>query len=176
MNDALLKISKDAGEALTAQEWTMATAESCTGGAVLSCLTDIPGSSRYVLGGMVAYSNQVKMNRLDVKKETLNRWGAVSKPVALQMARQVADLMKADIGISTTGIAGPGGGSKQKPVGTVWLGFWTPEIHVAIQPRFTGNRLQVKQQTVEQALKTVQQIALGREPLAENLKLYFANE
>lgn len=176
MKNTILDISKTVGKALKRQTLTISAAESCTGGAVLSSLTDIPGSSHYVQGGVVAYSNQVKIEQLNVSKDILTQFGAVSKSVALQMAKQAAKLMNADIGISTTGIAGPGGGSKEKPVGTVWLGFWSADVHFAIKPNFSGKRLQIKQQTVKLALKTVHHIVLNIEPLADNFKLYFADE
>lgn len=106
---------------------TLATAESCTGGLIAKRITDVPGASAVFPGGVVSYANEVKANVLGVDPDTLAAHGAVSSPVAAQMARGVRLATGADIGISTTGIAGPGGGTPEKPVGTVWLGISTPE-------------------------------------------------
>lgn len=100
---------------------TVAAAESCTGGNISAMITARPGASAYYLGGVTAYSNEVKISALGVKREALEKYGAVSKEVALQMAEGVRRLTGADWGISTTGIAGPSGGSAEKPVGTVWI-------------------------------------------------------
>ncbi|MBR1980055.1 CinA family nicotinamide mononucleotide deamidase-related protein [Candidatus Proelusimicrobium excrementi] len=100
---------------------TVAAAESCTGGNISAMITARPGASAYYLGGVTAYSNEVKISALGVKREALEKYGAVSKEVALQMAEGVRRLTGADWGVSTTGIAGPSGGSAEKPVGTVWI-------------------------------------------------------
>lgn len=102
---------------------TISTAESCTGGLIAKCITDVSGASAVFYGGVVSYDNSVKENVLSVNKDILNSLGAVSAPVACQMASGVKRIMKTDIGISTTGIAGPGGGTPEKPVGTVYIGF-----------------------------------------------------
>lgn len=102
---------------------TIATAESCTGGLIGKSLTDVSGASAVYWGGVISYDNSVKENVLGVKKETLQSVGAVSYDTACQMAAGVKALLKTDIGISTTGIAGPGGGTKEKPVGTVYVGI-----------------------------------------------------
>ena len=109
--------------ALKVKKLTISTAESCTGGLIAKSLTDVCGASAVFYGGVVSYDNSVKMNVLNVKKETLDTLGAVSHDTACQMAMGVKALMKTDIGISTTGIAGPGGGTPQKPVGTVYVGI-----------------------------------------------------
>ncbi|MBQ8737904.1 MAG: nicotinamide-nucleotide amidohydrolase family protein [Clostridia bacterium] len=101
---------------------TISTAESCTGGLVAKCFTDISGVSEVFYGGVVSYDNKVKMGVLGVEGSVLDTLGAVSSPVAEQMARGVCRACFTDIGISTTGIAGPGGGTKEKPVGTVYIG------------------------------------------------------
>lgn len=100
---------------------TVSTAESCTGGGVASAIVENAGSSDYFMGGVVAYSNRAKMEVLGVKSETLERVGAVSRETAVEMAEGVRRLMHTDIGVATTGITGPGGGSKEKPVGTIWV-------------------------------------------------------
>ena len=102
---------------------TISTAESCTGGLIAKSLTDVPGASSVFWGGVISYDNSVKENVLGVKRETLMTLGAVSYDTACQMAKGVKELLKTDIGISTTGIAGPGGGTPEKPVGTVYVGI-----------------------------------------------------
>ncbi|OHX64840.1 competence/damage-inducible protein A [Flammeovirga pacifica] len=105
---------------------SLATAESCTGGFVAQRITKMSGCSTFYNGGIVSYSNEVKMSQLGVKEETLKKYGAVSEQTALEMAANVKAKYGADYGIATTGIAGPGGGTEEKPVGTVWIGISTP--------------------------------------------------
>ena len=122
---------------------TIAIAESCTGGLVSKRITDIPGSSSILLGGIVAYSNQAKVSLLGVNPDTLKTFGAVSKEVALEMATGVKDAFNADYGISTTGIAGPDGGTKDKPVGLVCFGIAGSATYTT-QIQFAGNREQIR--------------------------------
>ncbi|WP_340106344.1 competence/damage-inducible protein A [Rhodohalobacter sp. 8-1] len=157
------------GELLIKQEKSISVAESCTGGRVSDTITDIPGCSRYMLGGVIAYANSVKTEQLSVKTSDLDQFGAVSAPVALQMAKGVAKRTGADIGVSTTGIAGPGGGTKEKPVGTVWMGFWTEEKHFAIKGIFTDEREINKQRTTSVVLETVRRQLLGIDSYPYNL-------
>lgn len=163
MDEKHLKLSKSVGDVLKREDLTISIAESCTGGALMSALTDVTGSSSYVIGGLVTYSNRIKTGQLGVNKSDIEKYGAVSKPVALQMAQNVAELMQTNIGISTTGIAGPGGGSDEKPVGTVWIGFWSYKKHFAIKANFSGTRLEIKRQTIETALELVREIVLNSE-------------
>ena len=116
-------IEQVVGRMLTERGLTIAVAESCTGGHVAHQITNVSGSSSYLVGGVVAYSNEIKTTFLGVDEEMLDREGAVSKEVASQMASGVRERLGADIGISTTGIAGPTGGTPDKPVGTVWIGY-----------------------------------------------------
>ncbi len=109
------------GEMLMARGLTMATAESCTGGYLSHSITRIPGASRYFQGGVIAYANSIKENLLGVNPDTLTRYGAVSEETAKEMAIGISKVMNTSIGLSTTGIAGPDGGSEEKPVGTVWI-------------------------------------------------------
>ncbi len=156
-----LRLAEVLGKILTEKRLTIAVAESCTGGQLADEITDIPGSSNYMKGGVIAYANNIKTSILNVDEDVLKRDGAVSKSVALQMAKGVADLMGADIGVSTTGIAGPGGGTKEKPVGLVWMGFWIKDNHFALQTIFTSNRLINKKRTVMVVLESVRRHLLG---------------
>ena len=113
------------GEKLQIRGLTISTSESCTGGNVAHKITSIPGSSDYYKGSVVSYSNEVKMNLLNVSKDDLDSFGAVSQPVVEQMAIGARDLLHTDLSVSVSGIAGPGGGTKEKPVGTVWIGVAT---------------------------------------------------
>ena len=138
---------------LRAKDARLATAESCTGGLISGELTSISGSSDWYQGGMVAYSNNYKQQILQVKKQTLLDFGAVSEQVAAEMADGVARLLDANHAIATTGIAGPGGGSEQKPVGTVCFGFYilgAVKVETAV---FTGDRSAVRQKAVNFAIK-----------------------
>lgn len=158
------------GKLLNQKNKTIAVAESCTGGMVSNSITDVAGSSSYMLGGVIAYANDVKINHLGVNENDLYKDGAVSKKVALQMAKGVAEKMNASIGISTTGIAGPGGGSAEKPVGTVWMGFWIDGKSFALKAQFTNDRLVNKQRTVMVVLETIRRELLGLRTYPYNLK------
>ncbi len=114
-------LEKKVGDILKQKKLTIALAESCTGGYVAHCLTTIPGSSEYFLGGIVSYDNLIKENLLGVNKETLENFGAVSAETVVEMANEVRKKFGSDISLATSGIAGPGGGTKEKPLGTVWI-------------------------------------------------------
>ena len=109
------------GELLKKKNLTVSTAESCTGGSIAARLTSIAGSSEYFNGGIVAYSNEVKMNLLHVSPETLEVYGAVSEQTVIEMVKGAMKALKTDCAVATSGIAGPGGGTPEKPVGTVWI-------------------------------------------------------
>lgn len=111
------------GEILRAHKLTLATAESCTGGLVADRITNIPGSSDYFMGGIIAYANTVKIQTLGVASETIERYGAVSRETVLEMALGARSLLRVDIAVSVSGIAGPGGGQPGKPTGTTWIGL-----------------------------------------------------
>ena len=129
------------GKILCDRQQTIAVAESCTGGGLGAIFTAVPGSSAYFLGGIIAYSNQVKMALLGVEQEILTQWGAVSHPVAKQMATGVKQKLNTDWGISITGIAGPDGGTETKPVGLVYLGLASPDGKVkSFEYRFGKDR------------------------------------
>ncbi|ACZ40977.1 CinA domain protein [Thermobaculum terrenum ATCC BAA-798] len=121
---------------------TLSVAESCTGGSLASSIVSIPGSSRFFLGGVVAYSNDIKIRILGVSERTISIHGAVSSACALEMANNVRKLMGADIALSTTGIAGPEGGTEEKPVGLVYVAISTPEGSWYIRRIWRGTRAQ----------------------------------
>ncbi|MBR4840951.1 MAG: CinA family protein [Paludibacteraceae bacterium] len=113
--------AKEIIELFKEKGWTLSTAESCTGGNIAHNITLIAGSSAIFKGGVVSYSNEVKMNILGVHKEDLDQHGAVSQPVVEQMAKGAANVLRTDFAVATSGVAGPGGGTPEKPVGTVWI-------------------------------------------------------
>ena len=163
------ELNAAAGQLLLQKKKTLAVAESCTGGFLANVITDIP-SSAYFSGGIVAYSNSLKTNILGVNEDDLAKYGAVSKEVALQMAKGAALNLFADFGISTTGVAGPGGGTKSKPVGTVWVGFWSKENHFAVKLNLSGDRLRNKEQTSVVALDILRRLLSGIVQLPYDLK------
>ncbi len=134
---------------------TIAVAESCTGGLLSHRLTNISGASKYFLMGIVAYSNEIKEKLLFVPEKLLNRHGAVSGPVALEMAKGIRSLGCTDIGIGITGIAGPTGGTKKKPVGLVYLALVTDNKQIVKELRFTGSREEIKFQASQVALDLI---------------------
>lgn len=141
------------GKLLCARKEHIATAESCTGGLISSTLTDCPGSSDWFLGALVAYSNEIKNALLKVSAETLQQHGAVSEQTVRAMAAGACSLLGVDHAVAVSGVAGPGGGSPQKPVGTVWIGWSVAGELSAHCFHFDGSRSEVKQQTVEQAIR-----------------------
>ncbi len=151
------------GEILQAQKLKLVLAESCTGGLLGSRITDVPGSSEYFLGGVVAYAYEAKVELLGVSWDTLNTKGAVSRETVLEMAQGVRDRMKADIAVSVSGIAGPGGGTPEKPVGTTWIGLVASDGERAELFHFSGNRETNKTSAVEAALQLLLDYLRGRE-------------
>jgi nicotinamide-nucleotide amidase len=140
------------GELLKQQNATIATAESCTGGRLAAALNALPGSSAYFMGSVVAYANEVKEQVLGVEHDTLIRYGAVSEQTVRQMAEGVRRLMHTDYAIATSGIAGPDGGTEDKPVGTVWIAWATPEGTTA--ERFQFGMARLRQQITQRAVTT----------------------
>ena len=132
---------------------TLSVAESCSGGLIAKRITDTPGSSAYFLLGAVTYSNSAKENVLGVPAETIRQYGAVSSEVAIAMAEGVRKISESDIGIATTGIAGPDGGSPEKPVGTAYIALASPGICTAFLYHFQGNRNAIREATAEAALE-----------------------
>jgi nicotinamide-nucleotide amidase len=161
---SLLRQSRRVGRALAARGWRVATAESCTAGWVAKSLTDVPGSSRWVECGYVVYSNAAKMRDLRVPMSTLRRHGAVSEATVLAMARGVVRATRADLGVAITGIAGPDGGTAEKPVGTVWFAIAGRQRAVranATMRVFGGDREAVRRASVAFALQLILQRALS---------------
>ncbi|GAB6156226.1 competence/damage-inducible protein A [Desulfosporosinus burensis] len=151
------------GQLFTDRHLTISTAESCTGGLLGAALTQEPGSSRFYLGGVVSYSNSLKQGLLGVSGETLKAFGAVSEEVAKEMAEGIRAKTGSDLAISTTGIAGPDGGSDQKPVGLVFIGIATPTGVEVEKFQLYGERQSVRQLTVHAALNGVRQWMLNSE-------------
>ena len=148
-----IQIAHSVVERLIARGSTLATAESCSGGLIAHLLTNVSGASQVFVGGVVAYSNEVKMSALGVPTDTLEAHGAVSEAVALAMAAGVRGRLAADYGIGVTGIAGPSGGSPDKPVGLVYVAVAGSGGATAIRHEFPGSRIEVKAQTAEAALQ-----------------------
>jgi nicotinamide-nucleotide amidase len=143
---------------LKRRQYSLATAESCTGGLIAAQLTEIPGSSGWFEGGIVTYSNRSKTEWLGVKENTLKQYGAVSEETAREMVEGLLKNSHAEMGIAVTGIAGPGGGSYEKPVGTVCFAWRLKMDTYAAVHHFHGDRSQVRQQSVATALGYLAQL------------------
>ena len=140
-------------EELARRGASLATAESCTGGRIAAALTAVPGSSRAFFGAIVAYSNQVKIDLLGVSPRTIEEHGAVSEQCAREMALGARGRFRSDYAVAVTGIAGPDGGSADKPVGTVWFAWASPENVGAELRLLAGDRATIQQQAAEHALE-----------------------
>lgn len=145
-------IEVQVGNILRERGWKLSLAESCTGGLIGDRITDIPGSSEYFLGSVVAYAYEAKVALLDVSWETLNSQGAVSRETVLEMARGARRVLSSDVAVSVSGIAGPGGATDEKPVGTTWIGLTASDGEWAKHFRFSGSRTQIKESAAEAAL------------------------
>jgi nicotinamide-nucleotide amidase len=146
-------LEEKAGSALNQKGWTLALAESCTGGLIAHRITNVPGSSDYFLGGVMAYSTPVKETLLGVKSETLRAVGAVSDETAREMARGASQAVSSDVGLSVTCIAGPGGVTEEKPVGLTFIGAITPEGEWVERHVFQGDRQSIKGSASDAALE-----------------------
>ena len=161
----ILLLATRLGERLAARGWMAATAESCTGGGISAAITEIAGSSAWFDRGFVTYSNAAKQELLGVQAGTLARVGAVSEETAGEMARGALQRSAAQVSVAVTGVAGPGGGSDEKPVGTVCFGFATRAgVVLARRHLFTGDRAAVRRQTVITALEGLLALAEGQAP------------
>jgi PncC family amidohydrolase len=141
------------GELLRQRGLRLAVAESCTGGLIGHRLTNIPGASTYYMGSITAYAYESKVRLLNVHWETLETFGAVSRETVLEMARGVRHALAADIGLSVSGIAGPGGGTPQKPVGLVWIGISSYDFEQTWKFQFSGDRIKIKDFSADEAMK-----------------------
>ncbi len=150
-------LSEVVGRGLSERGWRIAAAESCTGGLLLGRLTEVPGSSQWVEGGVVAYANRVKVDHLGVGPDLLEAHGAVSEPVAVAMAAGVRGLLHTDVGVAITGIAGPDGGSDAKPVGTVAVAA-VADGQVVRTLLFPGDREAVRRHATSAALDMVRRL------------------
>ena len=139
---------------------TLAIAESCTGGLLAHQLTNIPGSSQFLKAAVIAYSNEAKTKLLKVPGPTIHQFGAVSAQTAMAMAQGARNLLRADYGISITGIAGPGGGSKAKPVGLTYIAVATTLETLCLKCQFTGSRLKIKSAAASEALRLLQEFLI----------------
>ncbi|MET4576894.1 nicotinamide-nucleotide amidase [Ottowia thiooxydans] len=139
--------------ALRARSWQLCTAESCTGGLISGACTDLAGSSDWFDRGFVTYSNQAKSDLLAIPMALIDQHGAVSEPVARAMAEGALARSRAQVSIAVTGVAGPGGGSAEKPVGTVWFGWCVNGETTSECKRFDGDRAAIRAATVEHALR-----------------------
>jgi len=154
MDQNIFELSQTLGHLLKEKQLILATAESCTGGALSKAVTDIPGASDWFNGGLITYSNIAKQQLLQIPESLLIEKGAVSKEVAQAMVSGVLANSDANIAIAVTGIAGPAGGSKEKPIGTVWFAFGLPKGQVEmVLKHFDGNRLSIRKQSVKFALE-----------------------
>lgn len=155
-----LKLPEQVILMLANQSQTLAVAESCTGGGMGSALTRVSGSSEVFLGGVIAYSNAVKAKSLGIDPAVIDQYSAVSAEVALAMAKGVVNHIGSDWGVSITGIAGPQGGTPEKPVGTVWIGVAGPNVETAIKMQWRGSREQIRQRSVFGALNELRKAML----------------
>jgi len=167
LNDYIFTTDQDTmegrvGELMRERCWTLAVAESCTGGLVGHRITQISGSSDYFDRGLVTYSNRSKVEILGVPEDILHRYGAVSRPTALAMARGARERSGSHVGLATTGIAGPTGGGAEKPVGTVFIAIDTAETSVCRHYLFRGDRDRIKTITAQTALDLLRKFLLGR--------------
>jgi PncC family amidohydrolase len=143
------------GKILLQNKITLSTAESCTGGLIAHKITDIPGSSEYFMGSIVAYSYETKASLLNVSWDTLNTKGAVSQETVLEMAHGARKILGTDLAVSVSGIAGPGGGTSDKPVGTTWIALATPNGEWSRHFLWDGNREQNKNYSADAALQLI---------------------
>lgn len=150
-----MSIAEELADQLTSRNWTLAVAESCTGGLIGHLITSVPGSSAYFHGAVTAYSDTSKMEILGIPLECLKNHGSVSKRTALAMASGVRDAFRVDIGIGVTGIAGPGGGTEQKPVGLVYIAIVGEEDETVEELNLPGTREEIKTASAKAALKAV---------------------
>ena len=147
-----MEIEKAVADILAARGLTMTTAESCTGGLISARMVNVPGVSNVFKAGFITYANEAKQKFLGVKEETLMQFGAVSRQTAEEMAEGAARAAEADVAVSVTGIAGPDGGTREKPVGLVYIGCYISGNVKVEEYHFDGDRIQVRERTAQAAL------------------------
>lgn len=150
-------LAHELGRMLKARGLTLAVAESCTGGKLGDMITEVPGSSHYFMGGVICYGNMAKVDLLSVEKGALDSRGAVSEEVALQMAAGARKALRASIGVGITGIAGPSGGTMEKPVGLVYIAISSDHGSVCTRNLFDGDRSAVKNKAAKRALEMLEE-------------------
>lgn len=148
-----MKLEKTIGDYLRNKGWTLAVAESCTGGLICDRITDVPGSSDYFMGGMVTYSNESKAKHTGIPLDYIKKYGAVSPQVAKKMAQGVRKAFHTTFGLSTTGVAGPTGGTKRAPIGRVFIGVDSGKKTWVRQHDFKGGRREIKEKATERSLE-----------------------
>jgi PncC family amidohydrolase len=161
MRNSLLE--KTIGDLLRKEGWTLSIAESCTGGLICDRITDVPGSSNYFMGGMVTYSNESKTKHLGVPSKDIKKCGAVSPQVAKKMAKGVRKTFNTTFGLSTTGVAGPTGGTKRSPIGRVFIGLTAGRNVWVKKLDLKGSRRQIKKEAAKKALKYFYEILIRQD-------------
>lgn len=164
MDSEIRQLAEKLGETLLHLEWKVTAAESCTGGAIAAAITSVAGASAWFDGSVVSYADRIKRNFLGVDQQDLDEFGAVSEAVVRQMAVGVLNRLDANLSVAVSGIAGPDGGSDEKPVGTVWIGWAHSQGQEPVQAdarllHLDGDRTQIQAQTVKEALKGMLKIA-----------------
>lgn len=147
-----MKAEEELGNLLKLKKLSLSTAESCTGGGIAAAITSVAGSSEYFMGGIVAYSNNVKTSLLHVSSDTLEKYGAVSRETVMEMAAGAMNTLKTDCAIATSGIAGPGGGSQGKPVGTIWIAVAYKNEFVTVMQTGDNGRAKNVQNAIQNAI------------------------
>ena len=161
MNSEISSQVENLASELLRRRWQVCTAESCTGGLIAKTFTDQAGSSDWFERGFVTYSNEAKSEMLGVPASIIADYGAVSEPVAMAMASGALRHSRAELAIAVTGVAGPAGGSEDKPVGTVWIAVATAERQQATRYRFDGDRTAVRLATLQQSLTDALRLVAG---------------
>ena len=158
MQKHIVELSEKLGRSLIGKNWTVSCAESCTGGGIGYAITSVSGSSAWFNQGFITYSNEAKQQMVGVRAQTLRDYGAVSEQTVAEMAAGSAEKAQAQVGVAVSGIAGPDGGSTEKPVGTVWFGFFVDGKLATDVQVFAGDRHQVRELTVQHALQKLLQL------------------
>ncbi len=153
-----MKIEEELGSVLRARKITLSTAESCTGGSIAALITSVPGSSEYFKGGVVAYSNEVKETILHVSPETIEKYGAVSRETVMEMVVGAMNTLKTDCAVATSGIAGPSGGTPDKPVGTIWIAVAYKNEIITMKQSGDHGREKNVQNAIQNALELLREL------------------